>query len=123
MSDKPFALIVEDAPELLDIFNTAMVHAGFQTELISDGAQALERLTLVTPDVVILDLHLPGASGQTILKTIRSTQKLDTTKVILTTADHLEANTLQDAADLVLIKPISFTQLRDLAARLVRQFD
>lgn len=123
MSEKPFALIVEDAPELLDIFNVALLQAGFHTELISDGKQALERLTIVTPDVVVLDLHLPGASGKTILEKIRATHKLDDTKVILTTADHLVANTLQDVADLVLIKPISFTQLRDLAARLVRQFE
>jgi len=55
-----------------------------------------------------------------ILKTIRADQRLSKTKVIITTADTISALALELEGDLVLIKPVSFNQLRDLAFRLVK---
>jgi CheY-like chemotaxis protein len=52
------------------------------------------------------------------LRQIRADARLAGTRVIIATADPLMAQTLNDAADLVLIKPISFSQLRDLAKQL-----
>ena len=49
----------------------------------------------------------------------RADGRLSATRVLITTADPSTAQVLEDQADLVLIKPVSFTQLRDLAARLV----
>ena len=66
----------------------------------------------------MLDLYLPHASGDDILHLIRSEARLAQTRVIVATADPLMADSLQAEADLVLIKPISFSQLRDLAVRL-----
>lgn len=62
-----------------------------------------------------MDLHLPQVSGKDILTDIRANEHLTQTKVILATADPILAETLRPNADLVLIKPISFSQLRDLA--------
>lgn len=112
------ALIIEDDKKLAEIFAQALKAAGYQTEVIQDGQEALERLAETTPAVVVLDLHLPRVSGKDILRQIRADGRLVKTRVMLATADPLMAETLRDTADLVLLKPISFNQLRDLAARL-----
>jgi len=100
-----FALIVEDETDLAIIFSKALQEAGFETQS-------------TTPQIVVLDLHLPRVSGEEVLEQIRADERLATTKVIIATADPRMAETLQDRADLVLLKPIGFSQLRDLAARL-----
>jgi CheY-like chemotaxis protein len=112
------ALIIEDNSDLAIIFSQALQAAGFATGIIQDGDQALARLAITTPDVVVLDLHMPRVSGAEILRRIRADARLVGTRVIIATADIRATDMLQDQADLVLIKPVSFTQLRDLAGRL-----
>ena len=113
------ALIIEDDPDLAIIFTGALRQAGFKTEIILDGRHALERLAATVPAIVLLDVHLPYYSGMEILQKIRADTRLAQTKVILATADSIRAEQLQAEADLVLLKPISYRQLRDLAERLL----
>lgn len=83
-----------------------------------DGRLALERLAEVVPNLVVLDLHLPYVSGVDILHQIRADERLADTQVFITTADPLIAESLRFEADLVLLKPVSFHQLRNLSSRL-----
>lgn len=115
---KPLALIIEDDENLAFIFTLALQGAEFETETILDGRVALERLAEITPDVVVLDLHLPHVSGQEILQRIRTDERLAETRVMLATADALRGQALDAESDLVLLKPISPSQLRTLASRL-----
>jgi two-component system cell cycle response regulator DivK len=117
MSDL-FALIVEDETDLAIIFSKALQEAGFETQIVRAGDTALMWLSSTTPQIVVLDLHLPRVSGKEVLEQIRADERLTETKVIIATADPRMAETLQDQADLVLLKPIGFSQLRDLASRL-----
>ncbi len=119
MAQSPlFALIIEDDFDAAAIFEAALQAAGFETEIIHDGAEAITRLKETKPAIVALDLHLPHVSGAEILHKIRSDERLTKTRVMLVTADPAMADTLQPEADLVLIKPVSYSQLRDLAKRL-----
>jgi DNA-binding response OmpR family regulator len=115
---EPSALIVEDDADLSEIFREALSAAEFSTEVIRDGQVAQARLLEIVPTVVILDLHLPHVSGETLLKQIRATPQLNATRVVITTADAVAAEFLRDSADFVMVKPISYVQLRDLAKRL-----
>jgi CheY-like chemotaxis protein len=112
------ALIIEDEPDLVRIFARALELSGYKVETRSDGAEAMNLLATMAPDIVVLDLHLPTVSGQEILKTIRADGRFQKTRVIIATADYQIAEELREDADLVLLKPISFKQLRDLSARL-----
>jgi CheY-like chemotaxis protein len=112
------ALVIEDDHDLAAIFSQALLAAGFEVETVSTREAALARLATHVPHVVTLDLHLQHARGTDILHYIRSEPRLAQVNVILTTADSVMAEELQDQADVVLVKPISFAQLRDLAARL-----
>jgi CheY-like chemotaxis protein len=115
----PLALIIEDDPKLGQIFSLTL-QADFTTEICPDGREALARLAQVVPALVVLDLHLPGASGEEILASIRADPRLAGTRVILSTANHLQADLLEEQADVVLLKPVSPTQLRELANRLCK---
>lgn len=117
-SPKPLALIIEDDTEQISIFSEALRLAEYETEIAQDGALALARLAEIVPTLVLLDLHLPQVSGREILRQIRASDRLVNIQVIITTAAPNTADMVRHEADLVLIKPISFIQLRDLAARL-----
>ncbi len=115
---EPLAFIVEDDEKLVTIFARALKEAGFKVQKAMDGQQAIESLPYLDPAVVVLDLHLPGATGDKVLAHIRSDERLKRTTVILATADPIMAESLSAQSDFVLVKPISFSQLRDLTARL-----
>ena len=119
MPKKYLALVVEDDPDLSAIFASALQSAGFETEIITDGGKALARLVEVVPSLVILDLHLPHLSGANALRQIQADRRLLETRVVICTADAAMADELRNQADLVLLKPVMYSQMRDLAARLV----
>jgi DNA-binding response OmpR family regulator len=83
-----------------------------------DGNTAMQRLNTFTPQIVVLDLNLPGTSGRDILAYIRSNARLTKTRVILATADGRQAESLNNDADIVLLKPVSPMQLKELALRI-----
>jgi len=111
-------LIIEDDADLASIFAEALHLAELETEIIVDGAVAAARLKEIVPKVVVLDLHLPHVSGEILLRQIRATPALAQTRVIIATADAVMAEGLRQEADLVLVKPVSFSQLRDFALRM-----
>jgi len=114
----PTALIIEDDDDMGTIFAAAMQQAGYETEVIADGRAALSRLQEIVPDMVVLDLHLPGVSGPDILKQIRADERTKDVKVIIATADPHLADTLRQDVSFVLDKPVSFRQLSILSSRL-----
>jgi len=116
--DDPLAFVIEDDEAHLELFSEALQKARFKVETFRDGQAALSRLTETIPALVILDLHLPHVSGADILSYIRSDPRLKNTRVVLASADPQMASILREKADLVLIKPISYFQLRELAVRL-----
>ncbi len=118
MNESPLALIIEDDEDLSFIFAEALRAAGFEAEIIRDGQTAMVRLEQCKPAVVVLDLHLPYVAGTDILKRIREMEHLKKVRVVVATADARLAEQTDRQADFVLIKPISFSLLRDLAIRL-----
>ncbi len=116
--NKALALVVEDSYHLAELFAHALTEAGFETEIIDDGLAALERLREVIPAIVLLDLNLPGASGETILRYMHGDARLAQTRTLIATANGTHASQLDDSADLVFIKPVAYRQLRDLSSRL-----
>lgn len=112
------ALVIEDDYDASAIFAKALKVVGFEPEIISRGDIALEKLKTVVPAIIVLDLHLPETMGSDILRQIREDERLIGTRVIVATADPRTAELIQDDADLVLIKPTTFSQVRDFAARL-----
>lgn len=116
---KPQALVIEDDDGLADIISAALKIAGYETTTIRHGNTASQKLAVLNPHLITLDLHLPGIGGKMLLRQIRNDNRLRNTYVMLITADARQAQSLQDEVTLVLVKPISYSQLNLLARRLL----
>jgi len=115
---KKLALVIEDDEDLSIIFANALEAAGYEVEAIRDGADARKRLAEVVPQLIALDLHLPHVDGNTLFRQIETTEALSKSRVIITTADAAQAEMYRGRATIVMVKPISYSQLRDISARL-----
>ncbi|MBL8100191.1 MAG: response regulator [Anaerolineales bacterium] len=116
--DKPVALIVEDDRDIVALFRHVLDVAGYHTEIVLDGKDAMERLGTMTPDIVLLDLQLPRMSGIDILKNMRDDERLKRVPVVVITAYAPMADTLPVEPDLLLLKPVDINQLSNLVQRL-----
>jgi CheY-like chemotaxis protein len=115
------AFVIEDDFDASQIFGKAMEANGLTFEVINTGNRAIERLNEVAPDIVVLDMHLPNVDGTQILAHIRGTERLAKTVVIVVTADARVGELVKAEADLVVLKPATYTQVRDFASRLLRR--
>jgi PAS domain S-box-containing protein len=115
---RPFAMIVEDDPHLIKIYEAALKDSGFDTDVDMEGNLVMSKLSARTPSLIILDLHMPFAAGTDILHQIRADQRWVNTPIIVTTADIYLAKSLQGQVDEILVKPVSVARLREVAIRL-----
>jgi len=120
---RPRLLVAEDDPALQSLFVRIFQFAGFEVDRAGDGDEALVYLEYSLPDVVILDINLPGISGLGIIEYLRQHAYLSQVRVIVVSGDANAARSqvLEEYADLVLIKPVDANHLVTLARRLVSQ--
>lgn len=71
MNDPAHILIVDDEPNVRLVFRTALESAGYATSEAADGQSALARLGRARPDLVLLDLRMPGIDGMETLRRLR----------------------------------------------------
>lgn len=116
--DKPTALIVEDDRDIVALFRHVLDVAGYQTEIVLDGKDAMDRLEIMRPNIVLLDLQLPRMSGVEILKRMRDDERLARVPVVVITAYAPYADSLPVEPDLLLLKPVDINQLSSLVQRL-----
>ncbi len=115
---KPLILIIEDDPKLAAIYQMTLQQIGFDTVLDMNGNQYSAMLSAARPAVIILDLHMPFASGMDILQEIRCDPRLVDIPVIVTTADLVLAKSIRGQAQEILMKPVSTARLRETVLRL-----
>jgi CheY-like chemotaxis protein len=116
--DKPFALIVEDNLEIVTLFQHVLDMAGYHTEIVLDGTEAMQRIETEPPDIVLLDLQLPGMTGVEILKKMRTNERLSSIPVVVITAYSNYSTRLPFEPDLLLLKPVNIHQLSNMIQRL-----
>jgi CheY-like chemotaxis protein len=109
---------VEDDRDIVALFRQVLDIAGYHTEIVLDGIEAMQRIEMSLPDIVLLDLQLPGMSGAEILKRMRESNTMMNIPVVVITAySHLPQN-LAVEPDLLLKKPVDIHQLSRLVQRL-----
>ncbi len=107
-------MIIEDEPALADILTQYLEQSGFDVETLREGTDAVERILSGDPDLVVLDLMLPGKDGLTICREVRMKSEVP---IIMETAKVEEIDRLlglELGADDYLCKPFS---PRELVAR------
>lgn len=116
--EKPFALIIEDDRDIVALFRHVLDLAGYRTEIVLNGKVAAEHLARSTPDIILLDLGLPGMTGTEILAMMRLDERLKKIPVVIITAFPHMVEALPMDPQLVLIKPVNVEQMSILIQRI-----
>lgn len=102
-------LIVEDHPTMREAMRLVLEGEGFDIDEASDGAQALSAVREEPPDLVLLDMSIPGVSGPDVLAAVKSDPGTSEVRVIVVTATGEEgrAAAMAGGADHYFTKPFS----------------
>ena len=116
MNDRPArVLVVEDDQPIAEVLQRSLRLEGYEVRTSDDGRQALEEAHAFLPDLVVLDLGLPGLDGIEVARRLRARD--DTPILMLTARDAVESRVegLDSGADDYLVKPF---ERRELLARM-----
>lgn len=123
VSNTPNILIVDDEPHLCEALDRLMSKQGYQVRTAPDGATALKLAQQKEPDVVLLDVMMPGIDGSEVLRQLR--QQTKATRVIVFTAWRESAGPprvteLKRDADAFIAKPASTHKILASVNRVLR---
>jgi DNA-binding response OmpR family regulator len=116
-------LVVDDEPKIVDVVREYLEHAGFAVRTAGDGPAALERARALAPDLIVLDLGLPGLDGLDVARQLRRSSRVP---VIILTARGDEVDRiigLELGADDYLVKPFSPRELVARVRAVLRRVD
>jgi two-component system response regulator AdeR len=113
---QPLVLIVEDAVELAQISQITLSRLGLRTMHAVNGKRALEMLAEQTPDLMLLDIGLPGMNGWEVLERIKLEESAPEFPIIVLTAAGDPVNRLigklQERVKRYIVKPYSVDELK-----------
>lgn len=114
MQEPAHILVVDDDPDIRRLLQLLLHNAGYRVSLLGSGEEALAFLQLVTPDLILLDLTLPGVDGQEVAARVKDDAARPFMPIIIITARaDLESKItgLDAGADDFLVKPVDFGEL------------
>jgi DNA-binding response OmpR family regulator len=120
-------LVVDDERDLATAVAAGLRQEGYAVDTADDGAEALERISYVPYDLVLLDLAMPGIDGWGVLHNLRedaeATGQAPPRVLLLTARDALRDRVrgLDDGADDYLVKPFAFSELAARVRALLRR--
>jgi DNA-binding response OmpR family regulator len=105
-------LVVEDEPQIADFIKRGLRREGYNVLVTADGENGLETAFAELPDIIILDVMLPGIDGLNVCRQIREAE-LQTPILMLTAKDAVPDRVagLEAGADDYLVKPFAFEEL------------
>ncbi|WP_322865971.1 response regulator transcription factor [Aquicoccus sp. G2-2] len=115
-------LIIEDEPNIIEAISFILSRDGWKVDTHSNGQTALDAVRDKRPDLVILDVMLPGMSGYDILKALRANDATrDLPVMILTARGQAKDREMAEkmGANRFMTKPFSNTEMRDAVRALV----
>ena len=112
---EPRIFVVDDEAETRELIGDYLVMHGFDVRLLEDGARMREQMALERPDLIVLDLNMPGEDGLSIVRSLKAVT--DVPVIMLTATASLVDRVvgLELGADDYLAKPC---ELRELLARI-----
>jgi DNA-binding response OmpR family regulator len=120
----PRVLIVEDDADIAALISHYLAKADYPSEVVADGGRALSRAREAAPDLMILDLMLPGLSGLEICRAVRADERIAALPIIMLTARGEESERilgLDMGADDYVVKPFSPSELMARVRALLRR--
>lgn len=106
-ADSSRILIVDDEPMVREVLCEYLTHAGYTVDEAGDGLQAVELAAATNPDLILLDLMLPGLHGLEVLRTIRRTSQCPVILLSALGEEKDRVTGLEFGADDYVVKPFS----------------
>jgi DNA-binding response OmpR family regulator len=116
---KPVILVADDDPEILSLLSIRLNRAGYKVLEAADGEQALARVRESYPELIVLDVMMPGKNGWEVAKELRHDARFKNIGIIMLTAIGEKINEMTSplyGADEYIDKPFEFA---DLEAKIV----
>lgn len=126
VSNLPSVLVVDDEHDLLELIEYNLQQEGFRVFRADNGEDGLALCRQYQPDVMLLDIMMPGLDGFDVYDTLRNTPGVERTPVIFLTAredEKSEVKSLNLGADDYLTKPISTAKLVSRIRAVLRKID
>ena len=117
-------LIADDIETSRELIRTVLETAGYDVSEARDGIQALRFAREVRPDLIILDLHMPGVDGFGVLRELRREEEFTNTPIMALTASAMQGDrqrALRAGFDSYVSKPIPLSVLREEVQRLLER--
>ncbi len=117
-------MIIEDEPDAAELFAEMMLLNGYRVLKTYSGTPALALIAQERPDLIILDIMLPGVSGLDVLHYVRANAGFSTLPVVVVSARATPADIaegMKAGASVYLTKPVSYTDLKNAVDGLVHQ--
>jgi two-component system, OmpR family, response regulator MprA len=114
-------LVADDDPDIVSFVRRGLIYEGYEVDTATDGLEALEKARSSPPDLVILDVMMPGLDGIEVAKRLRQAGKVP---VLMLTARGSVADKvagLDSGADDYLVKPFDFDELLARVRALLRR--
>lgn len=124
LPDGARVLVVEDNDTQRDLFAEALSARGFRVEAARDGGEALEKAEALDPDLVVMDVQMPGMDGLEATRRLREAPSTRATPVLALTALVMpgdQERCREAGVDEYLAKPVSLEALVEAAGRLARR--
>lgn len=125
MSTVKKILIADDEPDILEILQYNLQAEGFEVSTAKNGNEAIEKAKRILPDLIILDIMMPGKTGMEVCNALRAQPVFKDTLIIFLTAlsdEGTEIKGLETGADDYLTKPVSPKVLVSKVNALFRRF-
>ena len=122
MSARPVVLVVEDDPETRRFYLDVLTRSGFEVEQAHNGHQALDKALKSPPDLILMDIAVPGIDGLEVCRRLRASSLTRAVPVLAITGyddRQYQDRAVTAGANHVLIKPCDSTLLVDQARRLI----
>jgi putative two-component system response regulator len=122
-AERPTILVVEDDPHVRDVLSGLLGALGYRLLVATSAEQALDALNVVSPDLVLTDVHLGAMSGVELCARLKADPRYELMPVVILTAvGDLQARVagLAAGADDFFTKPVEFVELRTRLAALLR---
>jgi CheY-like chemotaxis protein len=115
-------LVVDDDPEIVTMLSTRLGKRGYKVTTASDGLQALELAKQDKPDLVLLDVMMPGKSGWEVARALKQDPETQSVKIVMVSAIGEKTNEITApiyGADAHVDKPFEFEQLEKVISKLL----
>jgi CheY-like chemotaxis protein len=122
MANAHSILVVDDDPEIVTLLATRLSKRGYKVATASDGTSALDIAKRERPDVVLLDVMMPGKSGWEVARALKQDPATQATKIVMVTAIGEKTNEITApiyGADAHVDKPFEFEKLERVIGKLL----